>query len=101
MKLFSFLFIGFVFWIISPTAKASELHDYAYCSGYASKMATVYRIKYYHDMQKYFDSKIQEPDIDALTSEYYQSGSEVVKDTLNINGNLNYKCENAYKRRLP
>jgi hypothetical protein len=50
-------------------------------------------------MQKYFDSKI--PDIDALTSEYYQSGSEVVKDSLSINDNLNYKCENIYKRRIP
>jgi len=101
MKFFSLAFIIAVYLIISPESKASELHNYAYCSGYAGKMSQVYKMKYYYDMQQYFDSKIQEPDVDAITSEYYQSGSEIVRTDVAISNNLINKCEDAYKRRLP
>lgn len=101
MKLFTLLFIILVAWIITPEAKASEIHNYAYCSGYAGKMAQVYKMKYYRDMQQYFDSKVQQPDVDAITSEYYQSGSEFVRNNVSISNNLINKCEEAYKRRMP
>ena len=101
MKFCTLLFIILVAYIITPEAKASEIHTNAYCSGYAGKMAQVYKMKYYRDMQFYFDSKVQEPDVDAITSEYYQSGSEVVRTDVAISNNLITKCEEAYKRRMP
>lgn len=101
MKFCTLLFIILVAWIITPESKASELHNYAYCSGYAGKMAQVYKMKYYRDMQQYFDSKVQQPVVDAITSEYYQSGSELVRTDVGIGKNLITKCEEAYKRRMP
>lgn len=100
MKLITILFIILVAWIITPEAIANETYKNSYCSGYANKMAKVYRLKYYRDMQFYFDSKIQETSIDIITHDYYKSGSNSVRDEVSIQTNLITKCEEAYKRRI-
>jgi len=100
MKFFGLLFIAVVGFLVYKTAHADVPHNNAYCSGYASKMSTVYRSKYYRDMQQYFDSKTDSSEVDDLTAEYSQSGAEAVKLNASISENLVPKCEDAYKRRM-
>lgn len=95
MKVFGILFLAFVAYVcFYRYADASTLptNHYAYCSGYASKMHEVYRLKHYQTMQEFFEAQIGDTK-DDLTSEYYQSGSEYVKPNTNIKLNINDKCE--------
>ena len=99
MKFFGCLFLVFIMYFLffAPAhAASSESNHYAFCSGYAGKMHEVYRLKHYKSMQQYFDHKVG-TDKDQLTSEYYQSGSEVVNDKLKISQNIKDKCEVLFK----
>lgn len=102
MKFFAFIVVVFVFYVVfGRYAQANTLpsNHYAYCSGYASKMHEVYRLKHYQTMQEFFESQIGDKK-DEFTSEYYQSGSEYVKKGLNIKLNQNDKCEVLFARGI-
>ncbi|AQW89016.1 hypothetical protein pEaSNUABM50_00515 [Erwinia phage pEa_SNUABM_50] len=101
MKSIGILFLVLVCTFLYKTAHASTVPVYhsAYCSGYASKMAATYRMQYYYKMQKFYDSQVSSTiEHDGLLNEYYQSGSEAVKDNVSISHNLNDKCEEQFKR---
>lgn len=103
MKSIGILFIVLCIILLSKTTHASTTtHHNAYCAGYAAKMATVYRMKYYYNMQQYFDSKVNAVsyDSDELVSEYTQSGTESVNDKLPISQNLVQSCEGEFKRKV-
>lgn len=100
MKVFGILFLAVVAYIAFVRfADASTLptNKYAFCSGYASKMHEVYRLKHYQKMQEFFETLIGN-NTDEFTSEYYQSGSEVVKTGLSIKLNVNDKCEVLFQK---
>ncbi len=100
MKVFGILFLAFAAYLaFFRFADASTLptNKYAFCSGYAGKMHEVYRLKHYQKMQEFFDARIGN-NKDEFTSEYYQSGSEIVKNGVAIKLNVNDKCEVLFQK---
>ncbi|SOK58762.1 hypothetical protein [Yersinia phage fHe-Yen9-04] len=101
MKFIGIIFLGLVCYIlyVQDSDASSPSYHNAYCSGYASKMASVYRLQYYHKMQKYFDNLIDTTGKPEFMSEYYQSGEESVKLNVAVSQNLNSICEKQFKRK--
>lgn len=103
MKSIGIVFIIVCIVVLSKSTHAATItHHNAYCAGYASQMANVYRMKYYYNMQKYFDSKVNAVayDTDELISEYTQSGYESVDKKLSISQNLVQSCEAEFKGKI-
>lgn len=100
MKMIGILFlaiVGFIVFVGYADASTLPTNKYAFCSGYASKMHEVYRLKHYQKMREFFEARIGN-NTDEFTSEYYQSGSEVVKTNTSIKLNVNDKCEVLFQK---
>lgn len=89
-----FFFVIYLAYAWSRPIHAAEInHTSAYCSGYANTMAKTYRLRYYYQMSSFYQYSAN---MDSLSAEYYQSGTESVKITLPLPQNLNSICENGF-----